>query len=88
MLHSIEVEIDANGCIHPLEPLPTGRRGILTLFEEKILSEPLLPSANEPTKQNHFDDLFGILTAKCSVSLEEMDQAVARQALERFNDCD
>jgi len=88
MLHSIEIEIDANGYIHSTEPLPTGRRGILTLFEEKTFSSELQPAANEPTQQNHFQDLFGILTAKRSVSLEEMEQAISQHALECFNDCD
>jgi len=44
--------------------------------------------ANEQTKKSHFEDLFGILTANRSVSLEEMDEVISQQGLECFNDCD
>ncbi|MDD5272686.1 MAG: hypothetical protein PHU14_08210 [Methylovulum sp.] len=81
MLHSIEIEIDADGCLHSLEPLPVGRRGILTLFDEKTFPQaPLSASPSQP--QNPFQDLFGILTAKHSVSLAEMEQAISQQAAE------
>jgi hypothetical protein len=73
MLQSIEIEIDANGCIHSLEPLPVGRRGILTLFEESSLENPAQTGIGQQSKQSHFEDLFGILTAKRSVSLEEIN---------------
>jgi hypothetical protein len=83
MLNSIEVEIDEHGYIHSKEPLPTGRLGILTLFEQK----PPITQFNETINANHFDDLFGILTATRSVSLEEMEQAILQQAQDDFNDC-
>ncbi len=78
MLHSIEVEIDANGYVHSPEPLPAGRRGILTLLDE--------PKQNA-TPSNTIQDLFGILKAKKGVSLDEMERAISSKALERFNDC-
>ena len=57
--------------------------------EEKILTpESLLPITNGAEKQNCFENLFGILTAKHSISLEEMEEAISQQALECFNDCD
>lgn len=39
------------------------------------------------TKKNRFADICGILTSEKSVSLEEMEQAIALQGVERFNDC-
>ena len=84
MLNSIEVEIDAKGQIHALEPLPKGRRGILTLLDEPVSTLKITNNA-EPQP---FADICGILTAKHSVSLEEMDAAVLQHAKERFNDCD
>ena len=36
------------------------------------------------TKEHRFDDLFGIIK---TVSLEEIEQAIALQGVERFNDC-
>jgi hypothetical protein len=79
MLHSIEIEIDANGYVHSSEPLPTGRRGILTLLDEP---------KQKLTTQNVFQDLFGMLKAKKGVSLDEMELAISQKAQERFNDCD
>lgn len=76
MLHSIEIEIDAYGHVNSPEPLPAGRRGILTLLDEP-----------KPT-QNTFQDLFGMLKAKKGVSLDEMELAISQKAQERFNDCD
>ena len=87
MLQSIEIEIDANGCLHSLELLPAGRRGILTLFDEKALPQGSLPISPLQTK-NAFQDLFGLLTVKHSVSLEEMEQAISQQAWDCFDDCD
>ncbi|MDD5273144.1 MAG: hypothetical protein PHU14_10535 [Methylovulum sp.] len=73
MLQSLEIEIDINGHLHSLEPIPVGRRGILTLFDEK--TSPLSASPT-PAKHNPFQDLYGILTAGHGVSLEEMEQAI------------
>jgi hypothetical protein len=43
---------------------------------EKHAKKPKSPiKSDEQTKQSHFDDLFGILTANRSVSLEEMEEA-------------
>lgn len=47
MLHTIEVEIDANGQVHPLEPLirlPAGR-ALLTLLDEPTGETALLAEA-------------------------------------------
>jgi hypothetical protein len=78
MLHSIEIEIDANGYVHSTEPLPTKRRGILTLLDN--------PTTTQPTP-NAFQDLFGILKANNSASLDDMANVVAQKARERFDDC-
>lgn len=77
MLHSIEIEIDAYGHVHSPEPLPAGRRAILTLLDDPT-----------PTIQNSFQDLFGMLKATKGVSLDEMELAISQKAQERFNDCD
>ena len=37
--------------------------------------------------KNRFADICGILTSEKSVSLEEIEQAIAMQGAERFNDC-
>ncbi len=84
MLQTIEVQIDTNGYIHTVEPvmqLPAGR-GLLTLLENTITT------AKPKTKiQKSFDDLFGILTATHSVSLDDMERIIAQQGQERLNDC-
>ena len=84
MLQTIEVQIDTNGFIHTVDPikqLPAGR-GLLTLLENTIAA------AKPKTKtQKPFDDLFGILTATHSVSLDDMERTIAQQGQERFNDC-
>ncbi|MFI3217524.1 MAG: hypothetical protein QX189_00140 [Methylococcales bacterium] len=51
------------------------------MFNTAKTAAELLP------KNNHFAELCGILTSEKSVSLEEMEQAIALQGLERFNDC-
>lgn len=79
MLHSIEIEIDAYGHVNSSEPLPAGRRAILTLLDDP---KPM------PTTQNSFQGLFGMLKAKKSVSLDEMELAISQKAQERFNDFD
>ena len=83
MPQTIEVQIDNNGMIHPLEPhlkLPAGR-ALLTLLQNNETATEAKPSTS-----NNFDDLFGILKASHSVSLEEIEQAISQQGLERFND--
>lgn len=83
MLQTIEVQIDYNGVVHSIDPatdkLPAGR-AFLTLLENTV------PKVKH-SQPNPFDDLFGILTASHSVSLEEMEKAILKQGLERFNDC-
>jgi hypothetical protein len=82
MLQTIEIEIDTNGQIHIVEPvarLPAGR-GLLTLLQGTS-------AANKPVTHRQFDDLFGILTATHSVSLEDMECAISQQGQERLNDC-
>ena len=84
MLQTIEVKIDENGHIQPAEPLvrlPVGR-ALLTLLDNEAPNQPETPKTKKP-----FDDLFGILKASHSVSLEDMEIAISEQGLERFNDC-
>lgn len=52
----------------------------LSLKQNRSQQEKKLP-------ENRFADICGILTADNSVSLEEMEEAIALQGLERFNDC-
>jgi hypothetical protein len=85
MLQTIEVKIDENGHIQPVEPLvrlPVGR-ALLTLLDNEAPNQPETPKTENP-----FDDLFGILKASHSVSLEDMELAIAKQGQERFSDCD
>lgn len=69
------------------------------LLSQKILAEDWLkPEEDEAwahsqieqiaeTKEHRFDDLFGIIKTDKTVSLEEMEQAIALQGVKRFNDC-
>ena len=85
MLHTIEVQIDANGHIQPVEPLvrlPAGR-GLLTLLDDN----PSLTTASKQESGNNFNDMFGIITATNTASLDDMKQAIYQRAAERFNDC-
>jgi hypothetical protein len=85
MLQTIEVQIDANGHIQPVEPLvrlPVGR-GLLTLLDDN----QSLTTANKQEAGNNFNDLFGIITATNTASLDDMKQAIYQRAAERFNDC-
>jgi hypothetical protein len=85
MLQTIEVQIDANGHIQPVEPLvrlPVGR-GLLTLLDDN----QSLTTANKQETGNNFNDLFGIITATNTASLDDMKQAIYQRAAERFNDC-
>ncbi len=85
MLQTIEVQIDNNGIIHPIEPqikLPVGR-ALLTLLDNNTVNQAEIAHIENP-----FDDLFGIVKATHSVSLEEIELALSEQGLERFNDCD
>ena len=85
MLQTIEVQIDANGHIQPVEPLvrlPLGR-GLLTLLDDN----QSLTTANKQEAGNNFKDLFGIITATNTASLDDMKQAIYQRAAERFNDC-
>jgi hypothetical protein len=84
MLQTIEVQIDNNGMIYPIEPqikLPIGR-ALLTLLDNTV-NQPEIAHIENP-----FDDLFGIVKSTHSVSLEEIELALSEQGLERFNDCD
>ncbi|MCB1921568.1 MAG: hypothetical protein KDJ28_16555 [Candidatus Competibacteraceae bacterium] len=70
MLQTIEVEVDAQGGIHPLQPLPKvwEQRALLTLF----VPEPLFVQ----TDSSNIRSLFGLLKARKGVSLEAMDTAI------------
>jgi hypothetical protein len=62
---------------------------IIHAFREGVcfdkLNNPILPIENKA--QTPFDDLFGMIKTTRTVSLEEMEQAISEQGLERFNDC-
>ena len=66
----------------PVEYLPNLLK-IIHSYRESIFSK----TSASTIQQQPFDDLFGILTAEHSVSLEEIEQAVSQQGQERFNDC-
>jgi len=83
MLHTIEVEVDAQGAIHPLQPLPDAweRRALLTLVVPEQAIKP-------PVKNADIASLFGILRTPTGVSLEEMDTAIQARVRTRWHDCD
>ena len=85
MLYTIEVQIDANGHIQPVEPLVplSVGRGLLTLLDDK----PSLITASKQESGNNFNDLFGIITATNTASLDDMKRVFYQRAAERFNDC-
>ncbi len=71
MLQTIEVEIDARGQIHPLEKLPIPKRG----KTRAILT--LLPAARRKVHtKTEQSEACGVLTANCSVSIDEMDSVI------------
>ena len=80
MLQTIEVEVDAQGSIRLLQPLPKVReqRALLTLVV------PELPAVQ--AKSDSIKSLFGLLKAQRPVSLEAMDAAIREHAKARFND--
>jgi hypothetical protein len=82
MLQTIEVEVDAQGDIHLLQPLPQvrERRALLTL----VVPESSTVQSGSETIQS----LFGLLKARRGASLETMDTAVRERAKARFNDRD
>lgn len=75
MLQTIEVEIDAQGVIRPLEPMPVRgkRRGLLTILTGYGGEEQATK-----TEVGGIERLFGVAKAGKSVSLEDME-AVIRQ---------
>ena len=84
MLQTIEVQIDNNGMIYPIEPqikLPIGR-ALLTLLDNTV-NQPEIVHIENP-----FDDLFGIVKSTHSVLLEEIELALSEQGLARLNDCE
>ena len=74
MLQTIEVEIDANGHIHPLEKLPLPRKG---KFRALLTILPVLPVT--PQRPEASTPAFGVLTASWSVSLEDMEAAIRKR---------
>ena len=81
MLQTIEVEVDAQGNICLLQPLPKVReqRALLTL----VVPEPPVVQ----TKNDSIKSLFGLVRARKGVSLEAMDTAIREHARAKFNDC-
>ena len=84
MLQTVEVDIDASGHIHPLEPLPFKPvgRALLTLLEPPTNETPTQAETETVGKleARGFDSLFGILKATHSVSLEEMEIGIRQHA--------
>jgi hypothetical protein len=56
-----------------------------SLKQSKQLSQT--KTAIKTNEKNRFADICGILTSEKSVSLEDMERAIALQGVERFNDC-
>ncbi len=83
MLHTIEVEVDAKGTIHPLQPLPDlrERRALLTL---------VVPEQPAPTIADNIpiSSLFGMLRAPTGVSLERIEATVQERLRTRWHDRD
>ena len=75
MLQTIEVEIDAQGVIRPLEPMPArGKmRGLLTILSGSEIEKPTTQK-----EVGGIESLFGIAKGDNRVSLEDME-AVIRQ---------
>ena len=73
MLQTIEVEIDAEGHIHPLEKLPLPLKGIsralLTILPEQ-------PAGRQRPVISRETPAFGVLTASRAVTLDEMEAAI------------
>lgn len=62
----------------------------LSAKQKQKVELSLKQSQTKPTieaKKNRFADICGILTSEKSVSLEGIEQAIAQQGVERFNDC-
>ncbi|MFZ4792004.1 MAG: hypothetical protein ACOYMW_14120 [Candidatus Competibacteraceae bacterium] len=74
MLQTIEVEVDAQGSIRLLQPLPKVReqRALLTLVVPEHLPVQ--------TKSDSIKSLFGLLKAQRRVSFEAMDTAIRERA--------
>jgi len=72
----------------PTQYLPT-LLNIIHAFREGVCIDKLNSpfQSIEKTTQTPFDDLFGMIKTTRTVSLEEMEQAISEQGLERFNDC-
>ena len=95
MSQNIYIEIEHEIKHTPIEYLPTllniihaFRTGIYPNTVTKGLE--ILPSNSQSIDaitESQFDDLFGIVKTKHSVSLEEIELAITKQGLERFNDC-
>lgn len=63
---------------------------LLTKQAEKVqasLKQSRQSSKTPADSHNRFADIGDILTSEKSVSLEEMERAIALQGVERFNDC-
>lgn len=85
---SIYFEIEKEIKQTPTQYLPT-LLSIIHAFREGVCLDKFSSSVQIATNetQTPFDDLFGMIKTTQSVSLEEMEQAISEQGLERFNDC-
>ena len=75
------IEVDAQGGIRLLQPLPKVRepQALLTL----VVPEPPVVQ----TESDSIKSIFGLLKAREGVSLEAMDAAISEHAKAKFNDC-
>jgi len=83
MLNTIEVEIDSQGNVHPvefIEQLPVGR-GLLTLLPAVKKDSVFASVAGKK-----ISDLFGLLQSKQGVSAEAMADIVKQKAKASFYD--
>jgi hypothetical protein len=85
---SIYFEIEKEIKQTPTQYLPT-LLSIIHAFREGVCLDKFSSSVQSATNetQTPFDDLFGMIKTTQTVSLEEMEQAISEQGLERFNDC-
>ena len=88
MLQTVEVDIDASGHIHLLEPLPFKPvgRALLTLLEPSAVETPISVEHELTGKPEAgaFDSLFGILKADHGATLEEIEAGIREHAKREF----
>ncbi|SMF96568.1 hypothetical protein SAMN02949497_3970 [Methylomagnum ishizawai] len=85
MLQTIEVEIDASGHIHPLEPLafPLAGRALLTLLDRPMVETALLAEAAlaEDWLKPEEDELIEAAYRKASAEVDPVWECAAGDGL-------